>query len=188
MNVDSDLSFGSSCHVLCTVRCKFTCLADLDLHLTLYLNELDRVYFNKDNQRNKESWWLSAFYSFCIQGIVRRALVRLTSTCVLKCDLNGVKQYLYLAVRLFIASSGTYDPLIQNLSSDTVLSSTEILEETPNKHYKLAQVAVRQAEWESKGIKGSAEYLKQLFEDVGDVLVKGVRTEYSGSIFIPPMT
>jgi hypothetical protein len=173
MNANSALSFDRSWHRRCTdIGCKITCLADLDLHLTLYFDELDRVYFNKENQHNKESWWLSVFYSFCIQGIVRRALVNLSSSHLDGRYHNVVKQYLHLAVRLFVASSGNYDPLIQNLSSNPSLLSTDNIVESPNTSYRLAQVAVRRADWESLGIKSSAEYLKKLFEDNGDVLIK----------------
>jgi hypothetical protein len=136
------------------------------------LNELDRVFFNKENQHNRESWWLSTFYSFCIQGIVRRALMSIFQ--LFRRSLDEVTQYLHLAVRLFVAVSSSYDPLIQNTSSDQALSSTDSDKAILNNRCKVAQIAVRQGEWESKGINSSAEYLKQLFEDRGDVLVVGI--------------
>jgi hypothetical protein len=127
------------------------------------LDELDRVFFNKENQHNRESWWFSAFYSFCIQGIVRRALMNIFQS--FRRNPGEVRQYLHLAVRLFIATSSSYDPLIQNISSDQALSSTDSDKAILNNRCKVAQIAVRQGEWESKGINSSAEYLKQLFED-----------------------
>lgn len=173
MNAQAALAFQDPLHENCIgSRCKITCLVDLELHLTLYLNELDRVFFNKENQHNRESWWLSTFYSFCIQGIVRGALMNIFQ--LFKRNLSGVTQYLHLAVRLFIAVSSSYDPLIQNISSNQALSSKDSENAIFNNRCKVAQIAVRQGEWESKGINGSAEYLKQLFEDRGDVLVKDV--------------
>jgi hypothetical protein len=79
-------------------------------------------------------------------------------------NLGEVTQYLHLAVRLFIAVSSSYDPLIQNISSDQALSSTESDKAIFNNRCKVAQIAVGQGEWGSKGINSSAEYLKQLFE------------------------
>lgn len=48
------------------------------MHLTLYSRELSRVFFKKENLNSRRPWWLSAFYSFCIQSYVRRALIELT--------------------------------------------------------------------------------------------------------------
>jgi hypothetical protein len=134
------------------------------------LNELDRVFFSKENQHNRESWWLSTFYSFCIQGIVRRALMNIFQS--FRRNLDGVTQYLHLAVRLFIAVSSSYDPLIHNISSNQALLSTGSDKAILDNRCEVAQIAVRQGEWGSKGINSSAEYLKQLFEDQEDVLVK----------------
>lgn len=47
------------------------------MHIGLYLQELSRVFFKKENGKCRHPWWLSAFYSFCIQSYVRRALVEL---------------------------------------------------------------------------------------------------------------
>jgi hypothetical protein len=66
-------------HQLCEPqRCKLDSIASLKEHLSLYTQELSRVFFHKESVRLRQSWWLSAFYSFCIQSYVRRALVELT--------------------------------------------------------------------------------------------------------------
>lgn len=54
--------------------------------------------------------------SFCIQSVVRKALIQLwTSDESLPIPedicLNSIDQYLHLPVRLFVASSGSYNPL-----------------------------------------------------------------------------
>jgi hypothetical protein len=115
------------------------------------------------------SWWLSAFYSLIIQGFVRRALMDILSTQLTGRDFQGVTQYLHLAVRLFIAISGNFDPIVPDSSSEPTSSTEDNQEET---NYGLARIAVRWLEWETLGIAGSAEYLRKLFEDVGDVLVE----------------
>jgi hypothetical protein len=172
MHVKETASFQDFSHSDCSkTSCQFICIADLDLHLTLYLNELDRVFFCKENQHYKESWWLPAFYSFCIQGMVRNALMG-----ILIPDLTGrnskISQHLYLGVRLFIAASGAYDPLIEYSSPDPGLLSVDSCEKIRKDRYKLAQVAVGRAQWMSRGIESSADYLKKLFEDDGEVLLK----------------
>lgn len=66
-------------HTACELQsCKVGCIDNLNMHLSLFMRELSRVFFKKENLRNKRPWWLPAFYSFCIQSIVRRALIRLT--------------------------------------------------------------------------------------------------------------
>jgi hypothetical protein len=68
-------------HRSCTASaCDIDCIKNLNLHLEQYLDELSRVFFNKENMRIKQSWWLSTFYSFCIQGIIQRALKELKVT------------------------------------------------------------------------------------------------------------
>ncbi|KAE8442727.1 hypothetical protein EG329_002918 [Mollisiaceae sp. DMI_Dod_QoI] len=66
-------------HNACESRnCKIECIDNLNMHLSIFSQELSRVFFKKDNLRSKRPWWLSAFYSFCIQSVVRRALLKLT--------------------------------------------------------------------------------------------------------------
>lgn len=166
----ADLLLNPLHKACCSPSCKFTCLANLDLSLDNYLDELDRVFFNKENQHNRETWWLSAFYSFCIQSMVRRALIDLLDSHKSCPNYDGATQYLHLAVRLFIASSGAYDPLIKDLVPISVSPPTYRSVITRNERYENAQLAVQRIYWESKGIHSSADYLKHLFEDNGGVL------------------
>lgn len=156
--------------------CKVTCLANLNLHSTQYLDELDSVFFNKERQHNRQAWWLSAFYSFCIQGLVRKALIDLMSIQNIGADSCSARQYLYLAIRLFIAVSGNYDPLVKNLTASLVSPSADNSRAVRYEHYERAQLAVQHLYWESKGIHSSADYLKQLFEDDGGD-IKNLGTE-----------
>jgi hypothetical protein len=151
--------------------CKIECISNLDMHLTLYLDELSRVFFKKENMRNKKSCWLSIFYSFCIQSTVRKALIALENDAATSNNTDGGslvrKQYLHLPVRLFIASSGPYDPLITRVSS----SSSSAERDGPSVlDCEAACIAVNQAGWKPRGIRCSGDYLKELFEDAGDIL------------------
>src|ERR1700709_2307950 len=91
-------------HQACSLTgCQIECLAIFHVHLSRYLDELSRVFFRKENMRDVPAWWLSGFYSLCIQSIVRRALIIIigcktagdsSSSCL------GPQQFLHLAVRL----------------------------------------------------------------------------------------
>ncbi|KAF7908460.1 uncharacterized protein EAF01_004215 [Botrytis porri] len=153
--------------------CKIDCIRDLELQVEQYLDELSRVIFLKENMRNR-SWWLSAFYSLCIQGVIRQALILLSSND--HSETSGIEkltstQYLYIAIRLFSASSGTHDPLIQDWSSQIAFRSAEV--GAPSiEDYQNAQSAINQSQWKIRGIKKSGNYLKKLFEDNGGALAE----------------
>lgn len=149
--------------------CQFDCITNLSLHLRLYLEELSRVFFTKENMRTKEGWWLSTFYSFCIQAIVRRVLLRLNKKTSLSNEL-AARQYLHLAIRLFAASSGSYDPLMRDYASPNL---TKDEESSAVSDFCAAKVAVQQTHWKWKAISSSAAYLKKLFEDDGEELETG---------------
>lgn len=147
-------------HQVCGCRgtCKIKCIAALEMNISLYLDELSRIFFKKENMRKKDSWWLSAFYSFCIQSFVRKSLIELDNGS------DASKQYLHLPVRLFIASSGVYDPLAEDWSQMRTLSNLDSGNRDP-KDYQEAQLAVSCSKWKSAGISGSAQFLKRIFED-----------------------
>jgi hypothetical protein len=149
--------------------CRFDCITNLSLHLRLYLEELSRVFFNKENMRTKEGWWLSTFYSFCIQAIVRRVLLRLNKNTSPSNEL-ATRQYLHLAIRLFAASSGSYDPLMRDYASPNL---TKDEESSTLSDFCAAKAAVQQTHWKWKAISSSAAYLKKLFEDDGEELETG---------------
>jgi hypothetical protein len=148
------------------------CLSDLSIHLEVYLELLSRVLFRKENIRSNRqwSWWLSTFYSLCIQSLVRKLLVVIVDgQNNVSYSLNSVpaKQYLHIALRLFLASSGTYDPLVSSYTTD----DTKLLDPEDAKRaeqYKAAQTAVQQATWTDQGITSTRDYLIGLFEADGN--------------------
>jgi hypothetical protein len=122
------------------------------MHVGSYLNELSRVVFGKKNMRHKPTSWLSTFYSFCIQSVVRKLLIAAG---------NPYLDYLYNPIKLFIASSGRYDPLMGRWEGSNFRNKPS--EGQNPGDLRSAQVAVRQPNWEEIGIESSAQYLKQLF-------------------------
>ena len=145
--------------------CKINCIANLTSALEKYLAELSSVFFKKENMRSK-SWRLSIFYSLCIQSIVRKALRDLVSNGGSVDAYLRAKQYLHLAVRLFIASSGIQDPLMRNFSVE--LENLPEDEASRVEDYRLAQYATQQKKWPSISVASSADYLKYVFEDHGN--------------------
>lgn len=119
-------------------------------------------------------WWLSTFYSFCVQGVIRQALKLLFPDGQGGSSKPGIlnsTQYLHLAVRLFTVSSGNYDPLIQDWSSEFAFSSLK--DGAPSiEDFRNAQAVIKQPDWTSMGVKKSGNYLKKLFEDSGDALAE----------------
>ncbi|KAM0165078.1 hypothetical protein ACHAPG_000329 [Botrytis cinerea] len=173
-------------HEACEMSiCKVDCIRDLELQVEQYLDELSRVIFLKENMRNR-FWWLSAFYSLCIQGVVRQALILLFSNDHNKAseiEELGSAQYLHIAIRLFSVSSGSHDPLIQDWTSRPTSPSVE--NGAPSiEDYKNAQSAINQSQWKVKGIKKSGNYLKKLFEDNGGPLAEP--HDESGTLTVLP--
>lgn len=155
-------------HQFCTKSplptCKVNCIANLSLYLNKFLDELSRVFFQKQDMRSK-AWWLPIFYSFCIQAVVRRALITLTKGPQGQhFELTWVKEYLHLAVRLFISTSGSYDPLTQSFEDDGSLQSGDL---PKPEDYEAARVALGVP---SNDFTSSGDYLKRLFEDSGEPL------------------
>ncbi|KAB8294964.1 hypothetical protein EYC80_006917 [Monilinia laxa] len=163
----NDLKGLEDSHEACEASiCKVDCTQNVELQLEQYLDELSRVIFLKENMRSR-IWWLSVFYSLCIQSVIRQALILLSPN-----DQEELRstQYLQIAVRLFTVSSGTYDPLIRDWSSESTSSN---LEDGPSvEDYHDAQLAVKQPDWRLWDIKNSATYLKKVFEDSGGILAE----------------
>jgi len=112
--------------------------------------------------RNK-SWWLSVSYSFCIQSIVKHALIKLIGDAGPTAQPTlGATLHLHLAVRLFIAISGNHDPLMRNYSIESEPQSEE--EAIHFKDYELAQYASYKEQWLYFGIKSTTEFLERLFD------------------------
>ena len=164
-------------HTTCTPSaCKIDSFNELNNCLKGYVKLLSGVIFKK-NARRRKDWWLSVFYSFCIQSFVRGAVIVLVS----KSDANhaiAASQYLHLAVNLFFvtckATDKSYDPLLYDFDK---LSDLEILALTQHgleaEQGRLAQIAVQKDSWEANRIDSSYDYLYQLFD-------------MDRSVFVPP--
>jgi len=167
-------------HISCQpTQCKIECIANLNLHLGLYLDELQRVIFKKENMRKKGPWWLSVFYSLCIQAYVRKFLVALGNCPGANVDSEskidsslqqwGFAQYLHVPIRLFTAISGRFDPIKWELVStarepnvsQSCFEATTVL---TDEDITIARTAVSQHNWEAMEIESSFHYLKRLFE------------------------
>ncbi|KAF4626521.1 hypothetical protein G7Y89_g11637 [Cudoniella acicularis] len=147
-------------HAICeNSPCNIECIASLEMHLNGYAVELSRVLLNKENTHSK-SWWLSAFYSLCIQAFVRRGLIELMghqATMSMDVGIKPASGYLHLAVRLFIACSGKYDPLRREI----VLPKTDSFSAV---ELDMAQKVVGKEKWEKVGKDTSADYLLSLYD------------------------
>lgn len=161
-------------HRFCTKAplpmCRIECMANLTLYLNKYLDELSRVFFQKQDMRSK-SWWLSIFYSFCIQAVVRKALISITGCSPgQRFELTWVKEYLHLAIRPFISASGSYDPLLSQLHLVPPFGS-DGSSQSENLPALEDYVAARTAlDIPSEDFGSSADYLKRIFEDSGEPL------------------
>ncbi|KAF8864006.1 hypothetical protein BDZ45DRAFT_74428 [Acephala macrosclerotiorum] len=149
--------------------CYITPIASLEASMSGYIGELSRVLFQKEKMRKVRTWWLSVFYSLCIQNFVRQVLLQFQGCMEPENRSIGAQQYLHLAVRLFLAYSRKYNPLNQKsqkefgatMSHDDALFESEIA---------VARMAVAYDSWKSVGIKSSKDYLNLLFEDEGHTL------------------
>jgi hypothetical protein len=137
------------------------------------------VFFKKQNLRDKTLWFLSTFMSFCIQSLVRKALIGLTKALKML-DLDeellptmshratigstlGAKQYLRHPLRLFVASRGNDD--LMSLAEPAINGPPD------SEDYREARRAIGYSNWASKGISNSGDYLKYIFEDDGTALI-----------------
>lgn len=168
MKLDLAGSLKDFSHGWCLgLRCKVTCIADLDADILRYLDELCRVFHSKENMRNFRGWWLSGFYSLCIQRFVRKALISLFSREVpgiSEQQCFGAQEYLHLALRLFVAYSRTYDPLTRDIPSNF---GPDIGEEDKlfMNEIRIAQIVV--GDWATMDIKSTSDYLKMILNDDG---------------------
>jgi hypothetical protein len=149
-----------------TERCEIDSVSNLQINMRLYLNELQRVFFKKENMRSKETWWLSAFYSLVIQGFVRRALLKVARKWTLWTvrDESEANDYLQVAVRLFIASSGTYDPLMRDYATFGKEKESKTDKHRLAEDFQAAQLSLHQYKWVSSGTPCTADYLRNLYE------------------------
>jgi hypothetical protein len=150
--------------------CQVQCIQDLSYYVEAYVTELSSVVFNKENMRDRR-WWLSTFYSLCIQSYVRHALVAIekqlrfgSTEDVSAEDLTGT-QYLHLAAILFTAASAKYDPLLGGrlqyaLTENSVIPETSV----PELHHSSARAACEVDKWPEAGVKTSYQFLRRLLQ------------------------
>ncbi|KAK3986366.1 Fez family zinc finger protein 2 [Cladorrhinum sp. PSN332] len=151
-------------------RCQVECIQSLSLRLSAYVDELSSVIFNKENMRDRK-WWLSTFYSLCIQSYVRHALIiierqlRFRSTDDVAAEDLTATQYLHLATVLFTAASAKYDPLLGGrlqyaLTENSVIPETSV----PELHHSSARVAFEVDKWADGGIRTPYQFLRRLLQ------------------------
>ncbi|KAH8817192.1 hypothetical protein F5884DRAFT_778718 [Xylogone sp. PMI_703] len=178
VRVQSSCTLTRATHQECNPSsCKINCFSELDINLGAYLDLLIKVLFKK-NSKNRRDWWLSVFYSLCIQSYVRKLLITIGSH--LDHGLNTeqttakpvMSEYLHLVVALFAACndsgmlcSKNYDPLSYNLDELSPPQASAVKMHSLNlEQAKLAQIAVQQTLWDQKHIDGSYSYLRKQFE------------------------
>lgn len=138
----------------------------------VYIEKLSLVFFKKQNLRDN-TWWLSVIYSLTIQSMVRQILRQTLYSA-------STEQHLYLAVRLFIASSGEHDPLMDKWVRPSSPPPEEIT------HYEAAKLSLRTSQWSSNGLESSRDFLRHIFEDDGtDIPIRAAREERAISPQLP---
>ncbi|KAK3372670.1 hypothetical protein B0H63DRAFT_497059 [Podospora didyma] len=156
-------------HVSCRAgQCQVHYIRDLSLSVTAYIDELSSVIFNKDNMRDRR-WWLSTFYSLCIQSHVRHAVIAIEKQlCFQSADEDLIStQYLHLAAMLFTAASAKYDPLLGGRHQYTVTENeNSVTRETtvPELHHSSARKVCEVDSWPECGIKSSYEFLRRALQ------------------------
>lgn len=172
---------GSALHQACKAsRCGVHCIAKLQSSLCSFMSEQSQTLFRKGGLQNDRSWWLSVFYSLCIQSLVRINLNILISSIEdgkhhsLDEKFSAPGTYLYPLLQLFEAASAEYDPITKEEDEENLEPSARI-------HIKLAQMAINRKDWRLRNISSSYAYLRRLFQvdelsvaRNGDVGAKGL--------------
>ncbi|ERS95496.1 hypothetical protein HMPREF1624_08012 [Sporothrix schenckii ATCC 58251] len=153
-------------------RCSINCLRELANCIDTYIEELSLLMFRKVNLRDRR-WWLSTFYSLCIQAYVRRALLVIEQQLLYPdsddADVLYSSQYLHLVTVLFIAVSFQYDPLVSS-SGGLQLQQSLLAEEdgapsdmfVPDRYFAAGRSACAVNIWSDEGIKSSYQFLTRL--------------------------
>jgi hypothetical protein len=149
------------------------------------MSELSRTLFRKGGLQNDRSWWLSVFYSLCIQSLVRINLNILISSIEdgkrqsVNDKFSGPKTYLYPLLQLFEAASAEYDPITKEEDEANLELSARI-------HIKLAQMAINRKDWRRRDITSSYAYLRRLFQVDGLLVARNHDTVGIESAQGPP--
>ncbi len=153
-------------------RCSIDCLRELASCIDTYIEELSLLMFRKVNLRDRR-WWLSTFYSLCIQAYVRRALLVIEQQLLYPdsddADVLFSSQYLHLVTVLFIAVSFQYDPLVsstgglrlqQSLLAEEDGAASDLF--VPDRYFAAGRTACAVDIWLDEGIKSSYQFLTRL--------------------------
>ena len=117
--------------------------------------------------RKPQLWWLSSFYSFCIQSMVRRALLSFSNDIHDLVDSlgwprkSGAEWYLHRPLRLFFAVTANFDPLKLRSESNPPIPLDGQL---TKKDISVVKQAIEHTRWQENGITSTAIYLRRLFE------------------------
>ncbi|EPE07124.1 zinc c2h2 finger domain containing protein [Ophiostoma piceae UAMH 11346] len=155
-------------------RCSIHCMRQLTTCIDTYIEELSLLMFRKVNLRDRR-WWLSTFYSLCIQAYVRRALLAIEQQLLYPnnddadADVLYSSQYLHLVTVLFIAVSFQYDPLVST-TGGLRLQQSMLAEEdgstpdmfVPDRYFAAGRTACAVDIWADEGIKSSYQFLTRL--------------------------
>lgn len=148
-------------HSLLSPGSHFNCTSTQcnDSILTLYIeafqnytNELSKTLFQKKNLRGNRTWWIPVFCSLCIQGVIRSMLLENLKDYSRSIP-QGLREFLYPAVRLFGILSSGFDPVVNHERSTAQIPGIGVL-----------CTAVGRGYWGDNGIKSSAEFLRLVFE------------------------
>ncbi|TGO51188.1 hypothetical protein BOTNAR_0365g00050 [Botryotinia narcissicola] len=174
--------------------CKDRNVDSLMFAIKRYVEQPSKVFFKKENLRGK-TWWLSVFYSLVIQSLVRAIMKAIVGDGGAEIP-SSINQYLHLAVRLFIVSSGAHGPLVSKPNSSAscdsckrrkfkctrwkpfcdacqyfqcpcIYSGKSEIDDSEIEDYKVASLSVQHAKWQSYRLNSSGEYLQHLFQDSG---------------------
>jgi hypothetical protein len=111
-----------------------------------------------------------------MQSMVRAILMELVKDRSYQYEHTAIAEYLYLPMHLFIALSGSYDPLVEDPTSG------RNSEEDSDQAILSARIAVGQKSWKDKGISGSSDYLKRLFGQDGEGEMKSDPSKGKGVV------
>lgn len=140
-------------------RCRLHSVAKLQQSTSIYMNALHDIMFSKWGFSNDRSWWLSVFYSLCIQSFVRANLMKLSEHAQTSTQISNqwsdAKVYLHSFISLFQAASAEYDPI--------TMEQQEFLLPPEMDQLTLARIAVNPWHWEEQGVYNSYDHLRRIF-------------------------
>lgn len=91
------------------------------------------------------------------------------------------RHYLYHPVRLFIAISSSFDPFKSDSSSVIYDANDNRLPRAED--YRQGHEVVQRKEWEAYGITSSADYLRRIFQDNGELVRANQTSNEDAKIF-----